>query len=540
MDCDKDKDKVYVNLNIQYHLDEGFSSRAAADYFLIDPIVNRAGNYQVSVTDLQVDTKSIPLFICEYKTERNESVAPAWSMQAQGPNNFITMNYWVQVIDNFQKQNPVYLRKPVVIPQLPLKKTYNDLYRYANDNTNAYIYSHQEFIDMVNAAIDDALPAQYRRSCACGYVIRNGRLVFLIQNAELYRRLAGYHPRRLQILFSPSLFQYLGVGFPTMTETSYWEYSYIVHLQEKSETSYQYYSLVQSVSNLQSWHACKAIIVYSQNMPIAEEVFPTASVGAELTHYENLPMSVSYKYNTKELGMKVLYVHYIDYNKVKSLVNGITVHNSCVDNGIRIDMEKSLPLQKVDIKIGWIDNYGNLFPLKLTYGSTCNVRLCFTRRNVVEHYDYTKVNDGVQHLPYLITAESDSEYDVDNDYDEDNGSYVVVEDDDDMEDETKEGLYNLEPKKLEMITTADDILPNPDADDDFEVVEIDPMNVTPIINKYEEEEDVLPEVINEVVASPKLEPEEEKEVEPAQGKEDFYKKQQELIKQILDFNNFLN
>ena len=53
-------------------------------------------------------------------------------------------------------------------------------------------------------------------------------------------------------------------------------------------------------------------------------------------------------------------MHYIDYTRIRTLVNSIVVHNMCIDGGLKIDVEKTLPIDKIDIHLGWFDAYSNL------------------------------------------------------------------------------------------------------------------------------------------------------------------------------------
>lgn len=544
MDLDEGKDKVYVNLNIQYNPKLGFTSNASANFNFIKPIIDRGGNYQVTVTDMQVDTKGIPLFMAEYyRRQKYQKVIPRETAYFHELDSFITLNYWVQFIDNGLRQEQVYLRKPTSAPQLSVDFVLKQYYVYDNEHVNAYIYSHQEFIDMVNIAIENAIPSKYRRQNACGYVIRNNRLVFVIQNMELYRRLAGFEYPRLQLFFSPSLYQYLGIGLPSIQNVLYWEYSYLPHLREKDIT--HYYSMMQQDAMLQCWNSCKAIVCYSHDLPIAEEIFPTANAYTELTHYEDTDTTIGTRYRTPNVTKKILYVHYIDYNKVRTLANGITVHNVCVDSGLKIDVEKTLPLQKFDINIGWMDTYGNLFPIKLTNGSCCNVRLCFTRKIVQDHFDYTRpktiANNVIQQTNNNVTYNEDDDYTLD---DENNDNVNTNE-------ETKERLYHeITPVQM----TADDIVPNVHENVE-ELPHIDPYAnvVTPMIDMNE----VLPIIDTTNVVTPPLiaaddnEEQQQSEIilppltpqeqtdDVVDEREQFYRDQAEALRQINEFNKNL-
>lgn len=73
MDPDEGKDKFYININVQHNPSSGFSSEANARYKFGKPLIGKSGNFQVCVTDMQVDTKAVPLFVAEYVKTREYS-----------------------------------------------------------------------------------------------------------------------------------------------------------------------------------------------------------------------------------------------------------------------------------------------------------------------------------------------------------------------------------------------------------------------------------------------------------------------------------
>lgn len=91
------------------------------------------------------------------------------------------LNYWIQVYAEFKNGEKVYLRKPIRLNAVPWTRGEPGKYEYNNNEQNAFIYSHQEFIDMVNIALDAALPAGSRGKAICGFIIRNERLMFIVQ-----------------------------------------------------------------------------------------------------------------------------------------------------------------------------------------------------------------------------------------------------------------------------------------------------------------------------------------------------------------------
>lgn len=387
-----DREKVYINLNLQYEYRYMFS-HASANFDLLQPILNHAGNYYLSVTDLQVDTRLIPLFIAELKDyQRYEILRPyPTALERDKSDSQIILNYWVEVTVSEKSYGKVYLKKNVVNLMKAVRKvTTGNNYIHDNSDKNLYIYSYQEFLDMVNVAITEALPDGYRTYGNCGFAIRNNKLVFLIQNKDLFNQMRTREYNQLKLNFSHSLFQYLGVGFPITYTYSHEAWRFL--FPSVGEFDNQYYALIQNEPSLQSWNSCKAIVIYSNNLPIDDETFPTVQVTEDLTHYITNNYNIRHQYMTGE-KKKVVYTHYVDYNRIKSLSNGICIHCDNIGNGIKINLGKALPVNKIDINIGWIDTYGNLFPLQLPYGGSCNIRLCFSRKLDSTFYDYTKVNN---------------------------------------------------------------------------------------------------------------------------------------------------
>lgn len=400
---DADRERIYVNINIQYE-PKYFFHIASANYDLFQPIVERGGNYQLAVTDIQVDTRRIPLFLAEMSDYQDyQYLRPlATTMRQDKKDTKIKLNYWIRTSSGGEHSEKIYLEKDVI---KTMQSTTTDVrakqFYYLNNDTNLYIYTYQQFIDMVNVALNKAMPEKYKNMS--GFAIRNERLVFLVQNEDLFNYLVKLDAYKFRIQFSHSLYQYLGVGFPVTYESNYWEYIFPSHLIYNNA----YYALIQNEPALQSWNNCKAIVIYSDNLPVSSETFPTVEIKQDLTHYATNDYNIKHLYKSQVIHKKILYIHYIDYNKIKSLANGITAHNDNVENGIKIDVEKSLPINKIDVSVGWMDGYGNLFPLEIPYGSCCNVRMCFTRRVESNYFDYTRFStvNGMQPLTFDLEVE---------------------------------------------------------------------------------------------------------------------------------------
>ena len=539
MDLDEGKDKVYININIQHRPTYGFSSLASARYKLFKPLIDKGGNYQVCVTDMQVDTKCIPLFVAEFLPEQMaDSILANENKTIKESDDCIYLNYWIQVSQNYNEGIKIYLKKKVKTNIAAYDKTTKE---YSNDNENAYIYSHQEFLDLVNIALGEALfmSGAHRDRYGCGYVIRNDRLVLVVQDCTLYNRLLGANNNPVKIRFSQSLYQYLGVGFPVKTNSvDYWEYDFTVPGQRPYTEIY--FSMIQTMPCLQSWNACKAIVCYTQDLPITDEIFPTATVKPSLTHYTKSD-GVAQTYSTSEIHRKILYVHYIDYTRIRTLANGIVVHNMCVDGGLKINVEKKLPIEKIDIHLGWLDAFGNLFPLRLNYGCCCNVRLCFTRKTVQEKYDYVQ-HDGVQRQMFYIPNEGVEQTGYPGNMPWENVEYEAVPPEMQIDENSKQALYYTPPSMMRQFI-------DPETQQQYVTPLYDPSLKVPVetltafkehVEKLATEARDRQEQAEAPVIAPPEEPVHTEEPPPLDEKEQFYQRQQEILNQYKEFNNKLN
>ena len=70
--------------------------------------------------------------------------------------------------------------------------------------------------------------------------------MFVVQDDSFYRRLVRTDGGCYRIYFSNSLYQYLGLGFPTISRGIYWEYDFVPSVIANKTTPF-YYTLTQSV-----------------------------------------------------------------------------------------------------------------------------------------------------------------------------------------------------------------------------------------------------------------------------------------------------
>ena len=52
--------------------------------------------------------------------------------------------------------------------------------------------------------------------------------------------------------------------------------------------------------------------------------------------------------------------------------------------GNKINMIRCMDLENFDIKVKWVDLYGNVYDLYLAPGCSVNIRMCFTRKKILK------------------------------------------------------------------------------------------------------------------------------------------------------------
>lgn len=161
------------------------------------------------------------------------------------------------------------------------------------------------------------------------------------------------------------------------------------------DTSLYYQKFSQQFSSLPNWNICKGILITSSYMPIKGEYYPTARNDGFLTHYAtkeykdaqaDLNSSDGEKSEQKAIfnkqSMKVIDVYYPMSATAGDIRSCIIYDNTNIENGNKIDMQGGVDLDNFDLKVQWVDLYGNVYPLYLAPGCNVNIRFCLTRKKL--------------------------------------------------------------------------------------------------------------------------------------------------------------
>ena len=81
---------------------------------------------------------------------------------------------------------------------------------------------------------------------------------------------------------------------------------------------------------------------------------------------------------------KILDVYYPISTNGGDIRSAVIYSNENIEGGNKIDMIGGMDLENFDIKIKWVDIYGNLYDLYLAPGCSVSLRLCFTRKKILK------------------------------------------------------------------------------------------------------------------------------------------------------------
>ena len=132
----------------------------------------------------------------------------------------------------------------------------------------------------------------------------------------------------------------------------------------------------QEYSTATLWDICNAILITSTSLPVQPEYYPIHSADGDLVHthesssdyinMSSLPILAAYYPNAQGAGDMSTSVYYSTDN---------------VDNGDRIALRGSTPINRMEIQIYWADIYNNLYQLHLPENGQASIRLIFIRKN---------------------------------------------------------------------------------------------------------------------------------------------------------------
>ena len=373
-------DKKYYNVIINGNPPpDSYYSPAKFNIHLNDSVLKDASKYSLIVQKFKIDSESIPLFHVEL-------VQP--QPKVEGNIGFITKYVvYVNISGVVYSSNLLY-NKPNGKPA-PITKDNGDGTVYYDNTDNVFsIYSYNDFIGMINTAINDCMN-QASSTLFNGNPIPIAELeAFLIcpffEYDPLSERIKYWSPDGWNntLYFSRNLHPFIGEGFST---TYYWNNPFGINQKVWSINVYQftynyqeynsntYWVMTQEHKAISSWANINRVLFVSNNLPIVREFFPindtkgllVDNITESYRKMSNMPIITSFLINSSDAG---------DYR------TSIIFSTSEVDNSDIITMPTNTEIRIIDIEVYWSDKFGNVYPLVLAEGKQIDVRLAFIEK----------------------------------------------------------------------------------------------------------------------------------------------------------------
>jgi hypothetical protein len=131
---------------------------------------------------------------------------------------------------------------------------------------------------------------------------------------------------------------------------------------EPTDVPALYYQYFQDYPTISNWASLRKIIISSNTIPTANEFIPVGSTNGVAASFPILTDFVPSIENAGESRSLAYYVPTSQYRLV--------------------DLVANIPLQKIDLKIYWVDTMGNLYPVLISLYQQASVKLAFIRKSL--------------------------------------------------------------------------------------------------------------------------------------------------------------
>ena len=359
---------IYYDINIMNNdpmgvrqpIDCSFNENRSAPY-LTNPKL-----YHLSVIRFQLDTEgNLPLFIPFAQIGQNNVNLLQYSVTLSY--DFLGTTYDEQVFLIYVPHNAEPSPAPPITNQ---------------DNTSRYywMYNYQEFVNLINTALQTAFNNLNATIVGLGGALPTALPPFigLNQNTYYFSLYADttYDTNsgtNISIYFNKPLGTLLSafdrIQFSNATDGKDWQY--LVYNMNYTNTVdlnlIKYYQMTQSYSTTNLFCTVKSLAFKSNQLPIVQNIISTNNG----------------QFNTDSLDQTGGYNANLTSNITDFIVNLSTgteylplIIYSPQSEYRLIDMISDVSLFSMDIRVYWVDEFGNNYPLKI-YNGSCQIKIMF-------------------------------------------------------------------------------------------------------------------------------------------------------------------
>jgi hypothetical protein len=353
-------DRIYYNIVIQSDNTQKFGTPAVYNERFLTSMIDKCSDYYLTLVRINVPTSLIPLFVCPITANQgNINLTPFIVTLSYNSNNYSTNVLYVS-------QNG-YLAPTSV----------------GTSSQYYYIYSAQQFINMLNTALVTSFTTLKAANPGCTQT--EAPYYLFDQTTQLISLVCQYSYistslNTINVSFNSLLYKYIGSAFNTSTNNnnasnSVLDYTYIIQdttfnwftkLNVAMTNPPPYLRISQLFQCMFNWTDLNSILLITSQVPLASEhIQPPSSNGQTITVQNNSLQIIT-----------DLTPDFVDLSDANSLFQ------YAVEGSYRIlNFQSDQPLEGFDVKLYWTDRFINMYPILIPVGFNVNMKFCFIKRN---------------------------------------------------------------------------------------------------------------------------------------------------------------
>lgn len=338
------------------------------------PLIYNPDNYNMSIVRFQLDTPSLPSYIAQIQPNQSNRDLMTHSItltytNGSGVETNIAPTYLVWV--------PVH--KEVALPPVPSANSDG----FQSDSLYYYGYSFLNVVSIVNTAFATAMTSL--KAVVSGLTTVDAPFIYFDEITKTFAIVAENqyfninNSPRINIYFNRSLFGLLN-SFPFYRYSITDPYNKIYQIRMDDEKGYNLIQKTLIGSN-------KVLIELHQEYPTVSNFCPISSIlftttqlpivanhlSAPLTFYNNRLISDS---NKNSLTAQIItdLSNNDDFSYKPNLLYAPSAEYR------RISLASNRPINNIDIKVSWMDRFGNIKPFYLWSGGKASIKILFEKK----------------------------------------------------------------------------------------------------------------------------------------------------------------
>jgi len=338
-----------------------------------NPYLNNAADYYMSVVAYEVDSQSLPVFICEAI-----------------PGNSINVNrtpYYITVSDNngnISKDSIFWIPEDqtVPVPPLPVPADYSNYPYY-------YAYTFQHFLNLVNQSIISAYTGIGGTSNAPFLILRDNQISLVASVAEfetsnptyylnfntelfeLFSSLTAIQPANPPALNMDYQLQFIAYPDNSNVDTVYTNFSTV-----PPSVGYQAVFNNCEYSPLPFWNPIDSIVFTTQQLTVVPELIAQPTL---------------YGTNNSQYILTNADTYYVLADYAANLITGTeyksTIAYEPTSEFHLVDLYGEQQLNSISIDVFWKDKFGILHQMFLEVGGTAYIKILFRKKAFYDNSD---------------------------------------------------------------------------------------------------------------------------------------------------------